>query len=128
MSATAQTKPRPRIIIEMQDDGTLVIESYTNGQRSREVTYRGFEMVAIREELDRQRRQIDNAAEEKRLRLEREEAARHRRVWNQTAFGHANNSRGFGIAFANKTIGPIGRTPKEPTVPTDAVVASVDLL
>lgn len=110
---------KPRIIIEAQPDGSLVLESYINGQRSRELLTRGFEMIAIKDELARQARAIENAAEEKRLRQEREEASRHRRVWTGVAENH-------GIGFANRTVGQIARTQKEPTYPM--AIATPDLI
>lgn len=127
MSETLPAKPKPRIIVELQDDGSIIIESYHQGSRFRDHVSRYFTGNAVLDALSHQKNLLDNAAEEKRIRQEREEAARHRRVWNNVAFGHSNNSRGFGIAFANKTVGVISRTPKEPKEPA-APVATLDLI
>lgn len=126
METTPGTKPKPRIILEMQPDGTLIVESYTNGARSRETLYRGFEMVAIMDELNRQKTLIESAAERKAVEQERREAALHRRVWHGVA-GGTSTSRGHGVAFANKTVGPLSRTPKEPK-PAPISYATADLL
>lgn len=127
MDSSLPTKPKPRVIVELQDDGSIVIESYHQGSRSRDHVSRYFAGNALLDALDYQKRLIDNAAEEKRLRQEREEAKRHRRVWTGVAYG-TSTSRGHGIAFANKTVGRISRTPKEPTVPSDAILATADLI
>lgn len=116
MDSSLPTKPKPRVIVELQDDGSIVIESYHQGSRSRDHVAAYFCEVAVMDALRLQKRLLDNAAEAKRLRQEKEEAARHRRVWWGVAAG-TGQSRGHGIAFANKTVGVISRTPKAPAEP-----------
>jgi hypothetical protein len=121
---TDQTKPRPRVILEQQDDGSLVLEYYINGNRTRETLSRGFEMIAVRDALAFQARDIVAAAERKQIMHDIEAAARHRRVW-QIAASRTNQ----GVEFANRVIGPInGHTHAAKSPKPDAIQSSEALL
>lgn len=58
--------PRPRIILEQQTDGTLVMETYTNGQRERTELMHGQELSEMLDALARKQRELDASAERKR--------------------------------------------------------------
>jgi hypothetical protein len=125
----------PRIILEQQADGTIVMETYLDGARSRFPLAKGLEIIEIREELRQQASRIASAAERKALREAELEAAKHRRVWTNVAYGEYGGSRGHGAEFANRTVGKINLNPvsnptvtKEPTAPKGDFVAATDLL
>ena len=46
-------KPPPRVVVELHPDGTMAIEFYLNGARTRQPLYRGMEGVEIRQVLQR---------------------------------------------------------------------------
>lgn len=96
MSET-KTTPRPRIIVELQTDGTLIAECYLNGSRLRENLNRGFELFEIKEMLVRIDNNIKSAAERKAEALAEKEKARHGTVWRYVAENH-------GVGFANRTV------------------------
>jgi len=103
MSDTTLRPFLPRLVLEQQPDGSLIIESYLNGMRHREVLDKGFELYTMLENLAEQKRAIESKEERARLRREQEEKSRHRRVWTGVAYG-TDTSRGHGAAFADKTI------------------------
>jgi hypothetical protein len=61
------SQAKARVIIELQPDGTLVMETYTNGMRERTALQVGYEMHEMQEALSRKQREIDTSAERKRL-------------------------------------------------------------
>jgi hypothetical protein len=87
----------PRVVIEQQPDGSLVMESYINGARHRELINKGFEAFEIREALAVQASAIIAAQERKLAQLAEETRNLHNRVWRTTAERH-------GIGFANRTV------------------------
>ena len=95
--AESNAKPKPRLIVEQQDDGTLVIEIYVNGSRSRRTVTFGFEAFEIKEALAEQKRAIDAQAARKARELEEAAQRRHNQVWSYVAQNH-------GVGFANKTV------------------------
>lgn len=118
----------PRIIVEMTSADDWTVEFYLNGSRCRESAppYMISELVKdcmARVEADRKAAAL--RAHNEKLRRANE---RHRRVWKAVAYGaHGGYARGFGTAFANKTVGKIGPERKEPKAPKyDG--ATVDLL
>jgi hypothetical protein len=114
------TPPKPRLIVEQQSDGTLTIEYYINGARSKETLNRGFELYDIVEALAMQRNAMQRQAEAKAERDAHAERQRHRQVWQYVAENH-------GVGFANKTVG--GGPKKYAAEPQPgAVVTSTDLL
>jgi hypothetical protein len=92
-----ETKPKPRLIVEQQDDGTLVLELYINGSRSRRNVTFGFEAFEIKEALAEQKRSIEAQAARKAQELELAAQRRHSQVWSYVAQNH-------GVGFANKTV------------------------
>lgn len=102
----------PRVIIQLNPDGTYQMESYINGQRAvTRLSSFDFQHMIVNE-LAAKQREIDNAAQRKAERLAKEEKDRHYRVWRNVAAGYGNNP-GFGAHFANKVIGPKSAKPKQ---------------
>ena len=95
-------KPKPRIVIELQDDGAWHIISFANGAQQREAILPGLVEFQIRDALAEQRNRHTAAAERAAQRQQDEAAKLHRKVWQISA-----DSRGQGVAFANRVIGPI---------------------
>jgi len=93
-----QNQPKPRIIIELSPNGGLVMEFYRNGQRGRLDLNRGTEYWEILDELQRQKKAIEQRLSEKEEKQNRMENNRHIRVWHTTAQNH-------GTTFANRTVG-----------------------
>ena len=89
---------KPRVIVEMNANGSLSLRSWSNGQESVIPLNRGQEYWEILDALKRQQREIDRKKEEHLQKQSNAEAALHRRVWQNTAEMH-------GVAFANRTIG-----------------------
>ena len=115
---------KPRLIVEMQPDGSLSVETIINGARLQEPLTDGYEIVTIRQILGDMRRAIEAEAARKTALREAEENARHRKVWRNVAYG-IDGSRGHGSAFADKTVGKISATQK---LTPDTVLATEDLL
>lgn len=88
---------RPRVIVELKPDGTLVLEQYLDGQRQQMPLPLGFELFEIREALRAQVRRHESAQERKARAKEEAETRRHSQVWRYVAENH-------GIGFANRTI------------------------
>ena len=81
-------------------------------------------MIAVRDALDFQARDIAAAAERKQIMHDIAAAARHRRVW-QIAASRTNQ----GIEFANRVIGPLTHKANgTPRLDANAIVSSEDLL
>lgn len=117
--------PPARIVLELTEDGTYIMESYRDGARHREVLPRGLEWVEAREELGliqgRLRAQIERQADKK----AEAEARRARAVYFNTAYNH-------GVKFADEKVGrPQGvRLPAAAKAPAHAgaIMTSEDLL
>lgn len=126
----AQSSPpvRPRIILELAPDGTLIAENYINGQRTRQALLRGWELDDIRTILTMQNWAMAEEVKRKAAAAEAADIARHRRVWQTSAA-----TRGQGIDFANRVIGPLPKaasaaSPKTASAPlatTAAVLVSL---
>ncbi len=112
---------RPRLVMEMQDDGTIVAEIYLNGQRQRVALTRGMEGMQARELLSRVVNDRQRQAERALAKREAEELSRHRRVWT-----HCAEAPGQGVGFANRVIGPKNSLTR--TANKSTVTSSVDLL
>ena len=98
MSETNNAVHKARIVLELSADGSdVILECYRNGQRQRLMLTRGQEWWEALDALKLQQRDIDNAAERKAQRKEREALARHRRVWIDAAENH-------GAGFAKQVI------------------------
>lgn len=97
MSET-QTTAKPRIILEQQDDGTIVIEHYINGARTRVPVAQGMLNWEIAGALGEQRNNLMAQRERQEAKRKQEEIDRHNRVYTWTAEAH-------GVAFANRTVG-----------------------
>lgn len=62
--------PRPRIILEQASDGSIVIETYTNGQRQRSELLSGADLLwEIKDALARKQRELDTSAERRQRKL-----------------------------------------------------------
>lgn len=95
-------KPKPRIVIEQNDDGTWDIISFINGAQVRE-RIQVFQMeYQVRDALAEQANRHRNLAERAQRRAQDEAAKLHRKVWQISAA-----TPGQGTAFANRVIGPI---------------------
>jgi hypothetical protein len=94
---TTTPAPKPRVIVELQPDGTLVMEYYTNGQRSRDTLTLGFEAFEIKDQLRNQAQHLATAAERKAAALAEAASRRHNQAWRYVATNH-------GIEFANRTV------------------------
>lgn len=106
----SEQKIRPRVIIELQPDGTFVLETYINGARSRYNISPAFQEVA--HALFEKLKEINNAEERAAARKLKEAEARHKRVWTNVAADH-------GTHFANQTVGALERpNPKPKGIPT----------
>jgi hypothetical protein len=109
---------RPRLIVELQPDNTLRVETVINGQRHQECLWPGDEIYTIRSILQDMKRAIDAEAERKAALRAAEENSRHRRVWRNVAADH-------GELFANKTVGKIASASR---LKPDMDLATEDLL
>ena len=91
----------PRLVLELQPDGSLIAEFWLAGSRERRPISLDCEIFDIREALNdikrRQRSEHELAAERER----KAQIARHNRVWL-----HAAESHGQGPEWADKVIGP----------------------
>ena len=90
-------QPKPRIIVELQPDGSLVMESYVDGNRKRLELQLGFEAFEIKEELRTIARRNLAQAERKAAAKREMENKRHSQVWRYVAENH-------GVGFANRTV------------------------
>ena len=119
-----------RVVVEMTSQDEWTVEFYLNGARCRESAPPYMISELVKDCIHRV--EADRKAAELRRRNEKARQAneRHRRVWKSVAFGaHGGYARGFGAAFANKTVGPIGRSEaKTKVVRKDVIPATVDLL
>src|SRR5580692_6820526 len=98
MSTQDKSPPAPRVVIERGTEGALILECYVNGQRHRTTLTRGIELHEIRDELDRQGRQL----EAKRLtELEAEEAKRRALHRHNLHYIRSN----YGDNFAKRVYG-----------------------
>jgi hypothetical protein len=87
-----------RVVIELNPDGTLTMEHYTNGARSRTPLPRGIELSEIKETLFHLQTAINNTAARKADKVAEANAKRARAVYFNTAYNH-------GEAFADRTVG-----------------------
>ena len=115
---------KPRLIVELQSDGSLSVETIINGARLQEPLTDGYEITTIRQILGDMRRSIEAEAARKAALREEEENRRHRRVWRNVAYG-IDGSRGHGASFADKTV---GKMRSAQTLKPDTVLATEDLL
>ena len=92
-----QPIPKPRVIIEQQPDGSLIMESYINGSRKRIELQLGFEAFEIKDELRTQAKAIASYAERERERIAEAANKRHNQAWRYVATNH-------GVEFANRTV------------------------
>lgn len=122
MSTQDKPPPAPRIVLEAGPDATLILECYVNGQRSRTTLTRGIELHEIRDELDRQARQL----EAKRLTdLEAEEAKRRALHRHNLHYIRSN----YGDNFAKRVYGEhFAPTPERSAPRKVGIEANVDLL
>lgn len=105
----SNTAPTPsRVIIEHNADGSMTLEHYINGARTKETLLEGIELLQIREAFAAQDNAIKAAAARKAEQQLEKERALHRRVWFNTAYG-VDRIRGQGEGFANKFIGPLNQ-------------------
>lgn len=117
----------PRVIIELQADGTLMVESYVNGMRSKLPLTFGFEAFEIREALAHIKRQRAAYAQQQAEKALAAEKARHGQVWRYVAENH-------GIGFANRTVNGVKSLKRNAKVsqkekPTSSTVkAMIDLI
>lgn len=88
-----------RIVVELTVNDNVVMEYYTNGQRTRTTLTRGQEFWEILDELKKQRNRHSDEASRKIKRDELRAAKRHRDVWVTSA-----NRPGQGIQFATNVI------------------------
>ena len=95
--ANDATKVRARVIIELDDAGRIVMESYTNGSRLRQSLSRGDEWWAILDELRMQRKRLESAEQRKAEKATEASRKLHRKVWIDAA-------EKFGSGFAQATI------------------------
>jgi len=87
-----------RVVIELGADGTLIMEHYTNGARSRTPLARGIELAEIKETLFHLQTQINAVSARKAEKIAEQNAKRARAVYFNTAYNH-------GEAFADRTVG-----------------------
>lgn len=99
MPETSATSPAPisRVIIELGHDGQLMMEFYSNGQRTRTRLDRGNEWWQVIDELHTQRKAAQSAAERKAQRETEASRKLHRNIWIHAAENH-------GVGFATKVI------------------------
>jgi hypothetical protein len=95
--ANDATKPKARIVLELCENGSLVMESYRNGQRTRLMLNRGQEYWEILDELRMQQRAAESEADRQKERNEKKLRHRHYAVWT-TAAEHQ------GVGFAKNVI------------------------
>jgi hypothetical protein len=118
-----QEIPKPRIILELQEDGSYSIISFINGAQVRETIQPGLLEFQVRDALAQQANRHRNAAERK-LRADAAKADQlHRKVWSVSAA-----SRGQGEAFANRVIGPIAVDRRSNPSAKDVKFNLIDLL
>lgn len=86
-----------RVIVELDANGKLWMEFYTNGQRTRTLLDRGNEWWNVVDELSNQRRHAITQAERQMAKLDENARKRHRQVWTQAAERQ-------GIGFARDVI------------------------
>ena len=120
-------KPKPRIVIELQDDGAWHIISFLAGAQVREAILPGLVEFQVRDALQEQRNRHAAAAERAARKAQEDAAKLHRKVWFQTAYG-VDGNRGQGESFANKFVGPIKVNRKENPSAKDKVFNPMDLL
>lgn len=95
------TKLTARVIIELSASGQLMMEYYTNGQRTRTTLDRGNEWWQVVDQLHLQRKAITSAEERREAQAEEKSRKRHREVWLDAA-------NKFGTRFAVAKIkGPV---------------------
>lgn len=116
---------RPRIIVELQPDGTFVLETYTNGARTRTVPFAGDEWYEIKQALRAKQNEINDNEARKIARKAKEDNLRHRKVWKDVAYG-TTTTRPYGEHYANKTIGPIEQLRQHPAVPVGTPLADLE--
>lgn len=109
---TTETQSLPRVIIELQVDGSLMVESYVNGMRSKLPLNFGFEAFEIREALAHIKRQRAEYAKQQIEKAEAAAKARHGQVWRYVAEGH-------GIGFANRTVNGVSSLKRNAKVNTN---------
>ena len=91
------TEPTARVVIELNANGSITMESYKNGQRQQLTLSRGQEWWEILDELAMQKRQAIAQAERKAEAEAKAGRMRHNRVWTDAA-------QKFGTGFAARTI------------------------
>ena len=94
----------PRVVIELTPNGTYIAEYYRNGQRERVPLNRDEVGWGVQDALSSIARDRKAQAERKQAKADGEALSRHRRVWNNVAYG-TDGARGHGADFANKTVG-----------------------
>lgn len=94
MPSTDRASALPRVIIELQPDGSMILEQYINGARSRDQVW---SIEGIKWALDIQQRSIMAQAERNEAKRLAEIESRHNRVYKWTAESH-------GVQFANRVI------------------------
>jgi hypothetical protein len=99
-SPTPVPQAGPRVIIELNSDGTYKLESYVNGSRRQNSLTVGGEWFEIKEELKELLAVRQAADARKAERIAEAEASRHRQVWGSVAHKH-------GIGFANRVVNGI---------------------
>jgi hypothetical protein len=90
---------KPRIVIELQDDGTLMAEFYVNGARCREYITRGLEAQDLRNYLAVAADQL--AATRKR---EAETEAAQAAALHRRNYFYAAHARHLGVECADRVI------------------------
>jgi hypothetical protein len=121
--AILSEKPKARIVIEQNDDGTWAIISFVNGAQQVEQIQPGLLEFQVRDALQEQVNRHRNAAE-RAARLAAEKAEKlHRKVWTISAA-----TPGQGTAFANRVIGPIPVDRRSNPSAKDKVLNPMDLL
>jgi hypothetical protein len=98
MSILDPTYTKPRIVIELQDDGALVMEQWLNGSRRRTPIDRGWEVFQIKAMLDDQKAQLERDRAHKVAQQTQAAVDLHRKVYFHTRYNH-------GEAFADRTVG-----------------------
>lgn len=122
-----ETQSPPRVIIELQPDGSLMVESYVNGSRTKLPLTFGFEAFEIREALAHIKRQRAEYAKLQAEKAVAAEKARHGQVWRYVAENH-------GIGFANRTVNGVKSLKRNAKVeqkqkqPSASVKAMIDLI
>lgn len=122
--ANLQETPKPRIVLELQPDGSYTIISFVNGSQVSEAIQPGGLIHQVRDALQEQRNRHTNAAA-RAARLAAERADKlHKQVWQISAA-----TPGQGVAFANRVIGPIPVNKREnPSAKNNILTPSIDLL